>query len=61
MFDLTSKIQISAPPSFSVKMCDFVPDDESLAEKFKREYNDQFHILVRMHLSFLLDLSTSDE
>jgi hypothetical protein len=35
--------------------------NENLAEKFRREYNEQFHILVRMHLSFLLDQTTDDE
>ncbi|KAL3275270.1 hypothetical protein HHI36_020039 [Cryptolaemus montrouzieri] len=35
--------------------------DEFLVEKFRREYSEQFHILVRMHLSFILDLSTNDE
>lgn len=34
--------------------------DESIAEQFKKDYSEQFYILVRMHLSFLLDLNTSD-
>lgn len=33
-------------------------NDECITEKFKREYTEQFHILVRMHLSFVLDLNT---
>ncbi|RZC31864.1 RhoGAP domain containing protein, partial [Asbolus verrucosus] len=41
-------------------MCDLNLNDESLADKFKREYNEQFHILVRMHLSFVLDLNTDE-
>ncbi|KAG5885773.1 hypothetical protein JTB14_031209 [Gonioctena quinquepunctata] len=34
--------------------------DESIAERFKRDYTQQFHILVRMHLSFLLDITTDE-
>nr|XP_023013315.1 rho GTPase-activating protein 19 [Leptinotarsa decemlineata] len=34
--------------------------DESVAERFKRDYTEQFHILVRMHLSFLLDINTDE-
>ncbi|KAJ8920411.1 hypothetical protein NQ315_005277 [Exocentrus adspersus] len=34
--------------------------DEFIAEKFKHDYTEQFHILVRMHLSFLLDLNTDN-
>ncbi|XP_063913007.1 rho GTPase-activating protein 19 isoform X1 [Zophobas morio] len=41
-------------------MSDLNLNDVSLTEKFKREYNEQFHILVRMHLSFLLDQTTDD-
>lgn len=42
-------------------MCDLLRlSDENLAEKFKREFNEQFNILVRMHLSFLLDQTTDE-
>ncbi|XP_008198135.1 rho GTPase-activating protein 19 isoform X2 [Tribolium castaneum] len=41
-------------------MCEPNLSDESLTEKFKREFNEQFHILVRMHLSFLLDQATNE-
>ncbi|CAH1119292.1 unnamed protein product [Phaedon cochleariae] len=34
--------------------------DECIAERFKRDYTEQFHILVRMHLSFLLDINTDE-
>lgn len=34
--------------------------DLSLAEKLKRENCEQFHTLVRMHLSFVLDLHTDE-
>ncbi|CAH0553934.1 unnamed protein product [Brassicogethes aeneus] len=34
--------------------------DECLAEKFRRENTEQFLILARMHLSFLLDLNTDE-
>ncbi|XP_044738330.1 rho GTPase-activating protein 19 [Chrysoperla carnea] len=34
--------------------------DIKLAEKIKRENPEQFHTLVRMHLSFVLDLQTDD-
>lgn len=34
--------------------------DEDLAEKFRHEYSEQYNILVRMHLSFVLDLNTED-
>ena len=52
LFDLTSK--------FVFVMSDLNLNDVSLTEKFKREYNEQFHILVRMHLSFLLDQTTDE-
>lgn len=45
---------------FNFKMCDLNLSDDSLAEKFKREFNEQYHILVRMHLSFLLDQTTDE-
>ncbi|XP_049820684.1 rho GTPase-activating protein 19-like isoform X4 [Aethina tumida] len=34
--------------------------DECLVEQFRRENTEQFLILARMHLSFLLDLNTDD-
>ncbi|KAK9878393.1 hypothetical protein WA026_021701 [Henosepilachna vigintioctopunctata] len=34
--------------------------DEELAEKFRQEYSEQFQVLVRMHLSFVLDSNTDD-
>ncbi|GJQ74447.1 hypothetical protein Trydic_g21317 [Trypoxylus dichotomus] len=34
--------------------------DEILADKLRRENNGQFNILVRMHLSFVLDLNTDE-
>ncbi|PNF26273.1 hypothetical protein B7P43_G02660 [Cryptotermes secundus] len=34
--------------------------DNTLAERLRREDPEQFHTLVRMHLSFVLDLSTDD-
>lgn len=34
--------------------------DDALAEKLRRENLDQFNILVRMHLSFILDLNTDE-
>lgn len=34
--------------------------DEDLAEKFRHEFSEQFNILVRMHLSFVLDLNTEE-
>lgn len=34
--------------------------DEVLAERLRRENNDQFQTLVRMHLSFVLDLNTDE-
>lgn len=37
-----------------------VESDECIAERFKRDYNEQFHILVRMHLSFLLDINAEE-
>lgn len=37
-----------------------VESDESIAERFKRDFNEQFHILVRMHLSFLLDINAEE-
>ncbi|XP_019879645.1 rho GTPase-activating protein 19-like isoform X2 [Aethina tumida] len=35
--------------------------DECLVEQFRRENTEQFLILARMHLSFLLDLNTDDD
>lgn len=35
-------------------------DDWSLANKLKFEDPVQFHTLVRMHLSFVLDLNTDE-
>ncbi|XP_021919562.1 uncharacterized protein LOC110829787 isoform X2 [Zootermopsis nevadensis] len=37
-----------------------VSGDNALAERLRREDPEQFHILVRMHLSFVLDLNTDD-
>ncbi|PSN46208.1 hypothetical protein C0J52_13145 [Blattella germanica] len=37
-----------------------VINDTALAEKLRREDPEQYHTLVRMHLSFVLDLSTDD-
>lgn len=34
--------------------------DVALAEKLRREDPEQFHTLVRMHLSFVLDLQTDE-
>jgi hypothetical protein len=34
--------------------------DNTLAERLRREDPEQFHTLVRMHLSFVLDLSTDE-
>ncbi|CAG9856517.1 unnamed protein product [Phyllotreta striolata] len=34
--------------------------DLTIVERFKRDYTEQFYILVRMHLSFLLDVNTDD-
>ncbi|KAJ9581003.1 hypothetical protein L9F63_023814, partial [Diploptera punctata] len=34
--------------------------DTALAERLRREDPEQFHTLVRMHLSFVLDLNTDD-
>lgn len=34
--------------------------DEDLAERFHHEHTEQFNILVRMHLSFVLDLNTEE-
>ncbi|XP_044745185.1 rho GTPase-activating protein 19 isoform X2 [Coccinella septempunctata] len=34
--------------------------DEDLAEKFRQEFSEQYNILVRMHLSFVLDLNTEE-
>lgn len=34
--------------------------DDLLCEKFRRENAEQFLILVRMHLSFVLDLHTEE-
>lgn len=34
--------------------------DEDLAKRFHREHTEQFNILVRMHLSFVLDLNTEE-
>ncbi|XP_072386617.1 rho GTPase-activating protein 19-like isoform X2 [Diabrotica undecimpunctata] len=31
-----------------------------IVERFKKDYNEQFFILIRMHLSFLLDAHTDD-
>ena len=35
-------------------------DDDILVEKLRRENYDQFTTLVRMHLSFVLDLNTDE-
>lgn len=37
-----------------------VSGDNALAERLRREDPEQFHILVRMHLSFVLDLNTDE-
>lgn len=34
--------------------------DESFVELFKKEHNEQFHVLVKMHLSFLLHMTTEE-
>jgi hypothetical protein len=34
--------------------------DSALAERLRREDPEQFHTLVRMHLSFVLDLNTDE-
>jgi hypothetical protein len=34
--------------------------DNVLAERLRREDPEQFHTLVRMHLSFVLDLNTDE-
>ncbi|KAJ8985780.1 hypothetical protein NQ317_014433 [Molorchus minor] len=34
--------------------------DESIIDRFKKDYAEQFPILVRMHLSFVLDLTTEE-
>lgn len=34
--------------------------DEDLAERLRRDNYDQFNTLVRMHLSFVLDLHTDE-
>jgi hypothetical protein len=34
--------------------------DNALAERLRREDPEQFHTLVRMHLSFVLDLNTDE-
>lgn len=37
-----------------------VDSDECIADRFKRDYNEQYDILVRMHLSFVLDINTEE-
>lgn len=37
-----------------------IESDENIADRFKRDYNEQFHILVRMHLSFVLDVNAEE-
>jgi len=34
--------------------------DSALAKRLRREDPEQFHTLVRMHLSFVLDLTTDE-
>ncbi|VEN37711.1 unnamed protein product, partial [Callosobruchus maculatus] len=42
-------------------MCSTIEDnDDTIVAKFKRDYTEQFYILIRMHLSFLLDLNTNE-
>uniref|UniRef100_A0AAR5Q4J4 Rho-GAP domain-containing protein n=1 Tax=Dendroctonus ponderosae TaxID=77166 RepID=A0AAR5Q4J4_DENPD len=35
-------------------------NDEHFVELFKKKHNEQFHVLVRMHLSFLLDMTAEE-
>ncbi|XP_030759031.1 rho GTPase-activating protein 19 isoform X1 [Sitophilus oryzae] len=35
-------------------------DDEDFVEHFKKEHNEQFYVLVKMHLSFLLHMPTEE-
>ncbi|XP_050303614.1 rho GTPase-activating protein 19 isoform X1 [Anthonomus grandis grandis] len=35
-------------------------DDESFVELFKKEHNEQFYVLIKMHLSFLLHMTTEE-
>lgn len=35
-------------------------DEEAFVELFKREHNEQFYVLVKMHLSFLLNMPTEE-
>ncbi|XP_056641174.1 rho GTPase-activating protein 19-like isoform X2 [Diorhabda sublineata] len=41
-------------------MCSNEEDTKTIVERFKKDYNEQFFILIRMHLSFLLDTQTDD-
>ncbi|CAH2010428.1 unnamed protein product [Acanthoscelides obtectus] len=42
-------------------MCSTIEDnDDTIVAKFKKDYTEQFYILIRMHLSFLLDLNTNE-
>ncbi|XP_057658455.1 rho GTPase-activating protein 19-like [Diorhabda carinulata] len=41
-------------------MCSNEEDTNTIVERFKKDYNEQFFILIRMHLSFLLDTQTDD-
>lgn len=38
-----------------------LPQEENVAERLRRDNIDQFNTLVRMHLSFVLDLNHTDE
>ena len=46
-------------PIVSVKSME-TTSDNVLAERLRREDPEQFHTLVRMHLSFVLDLNTDE-
>ncbi|XP_076259302.1 rho GTPase activating protein at 54D isoform X2 [Rhynchophorus ferrugineus] len=35
-------------------------DEEAFVDLFKREHNEQFYVLVKMHLSFLLNMPTEE-
>lgn len=35
-------------------------ENENFVELFKKEHNEQFYVLVKMHLSFLLHMTTEE-
>lgn len=48
------------PRTLFTMLCANFTKDEEFVEMFKKEHNEQFYVLVKMHLSFLLDMTTEE-